>query len=308
MSLRLFLLAASLLLAACQPGTPPPSADEAKEHPASAPPDRTVIAAAVARQAGIAVQPAGPGIVRDEHTVQGLLTPVEGRDAKVSARFPGPIRSVRAGVGDSVRAGQLLATVESNVSLSDYAVTAPFGGTVVARQAAVGDMAGAAPLFEIADLGRLWVDLHVFGADAQHLRAGLPVQVVRLSDGLAVATTLERILPGTATASQSTIARAVIDNRDGNWRPGAAVQARVTVAVDSVPVAVPLAAVQSLRGRDTVFVREGDTYVARPVTLGRRDSEHAEVREGLRAGEAVVVAESYLIKADLEKSSVEDED
>ncbi|MET1162492.1 MAG: efflux transporter periplasmic adaptor subunit, partial [Pseudoxanthomonas sp.] len=53
---------------------------------------RTVIAAAIADESGIRIAPAGPGVIADEHEVQGLLTPMEGRIANVMARFPGPIR------------------------------------------------------------------------------------------------------------------------------------------------------------------------------------------------------------------------
>jgi cobalt-zinc-cadmium efflux system membrane fusion protein len=241
-------------------------------------------------------------VIRDEHEVQGLLTTIEGRHARIVARFPGPVRKVHVGIGDRVQAGQTLAIVESNASLSDYAVTAPFAGTVIARDTAVGDMAGDAPLVEIADLSKLWVDLHLFGADAQHIRAGLPVVVTRLSDGMQIETTIDRVLPATATTSQSTVARATIDNADGDWRPGAAVKARVTVAVDDVGLRVPLDAIQRFRDWDAVFVRFGETYEVRPVELGRRDSRYVEILDGLSPGDDVVVAQSFLVKADIEKS------
>ena len=54
-------------------------------------------------------------------------------------------------------------------------------------------------------------------------------------------------------------------------------------------------------------MQEGETYRTRPVKLGRRDAERVEVLEGLKAGERVVVAQSFLIKADIEKSTVEEE-
>ena len=263
---------------------------------------RTTIPATVAKDSGIAIAAAGPGVIRDEHDVQGLLTPVEGRHARIVARFPGPVRSVRVGLGDAVRAGQTLATVESNISLSDYALTAPLAGTVLARNVAVGDLAGEQVLFEIADLSALWVDLHLFGADAQHITPGLPVEVTRLSDGVSTRTTLDRVLPGTATASQSTVARATVDNADGRWRPGAAVRARVTVAEQPVALMVPLAALQRFREWDVVFVRFGDDYEIRPLELGRRDGVNVEVLGGLKTGDPVVVAQSYLVKADIEKS------
>lgn len=263
---------------------------------------RTRIAADVAGQAGIVVAPAAAGTIRDEHEVQGLLTPIEGRHARIVARFPGPVRAVTVGVGDSVRAGQVLATIESNVSLSNYNVTSPIPGTVLARNAGVGDLAGEQTLFEIADLSKLWVDLHLFGADAQHITPGLPVLVMRLSDDVRAETTLDRVLPGTATASQSTVARATIDNADGRWRPGAAVRARVTVAEQPVALVVPLAALQRFRDWDVVFIRIGDEYEIRPLELGRRDGTHVEVLGGLKVGDPVVVEQSYVVKADIEKS------
>lgn len=264
---------------------------------------RTQIAAKVAQDAGIRVAPAAPGVIADEHEVQGLLTPVEGRIAKVAARFPGPVRRLNANVGDTVRVGQTLATIESNLSLTTYTVTAPITGVVLARNAAVGSVATeGAPLFEVADLSLLWVDLHIFGADAQHIRPGVPVTVTRMSDGATAQTTLERVLPGTATASQSTVARATIANTDGLWRPGSAVKARITVDQQPAKLVVPLAALQTFRDWDVVFVRVGDTYEVRPVELGKRDAQRVEVLSGLKAGDQVVVEQSYLVKADIEKS------
>nr|WP_170288277.1 efflux RND transporter periplasmic adaptor subunit [Lysobacter maris] len=270
--------------------------------------DRTTIAAKVAQDAGIRVAPAAAGVIADEHEVQGLLTPVEGRVAKVMARFPGPIRTLRANVGDRVRAGQPLATIESNLSLTTYTVPAPISGVVLARNASIGTVAGeGAALYEIADLSELWVDLHIFGADAQHITAGVPVLVTRMSDGVTAETTLERVLPGTATASQSTVARATIRNLDGLWRPGSAVKARVTVDHQPVNLVVPLGALQTAGEDDVVYVRRGDTYVTRPVRGGRRDAQRVEIVSGLKAGEQVVVEQSFLVKADIEKSTAEHE-
>ena len=264
---------------------------------------RTSIVRKIATESGIRVQAAGPGVIADEHEVQGLLTPVEGRTAQVMARFPGPIRGLRANVGDRVRAGQPLATVESNLSLSNYTVTAPISGVVLARSASIGAVASeGTPLFEIADLSSLWVDLHIFGADAQHIRPGVSVTVTRLSDGATLDTVLERVLPGTATASQSTVARATIANVDGLWRPGSAVKAKVTVARQTADLVVPLTALQTYGDWDVVFIRLGDTYEIRPVELGKRDGQRVEVLSGIKKGDPIVVEQSYLIKADIEKS------
>ncbi len=312
------LLIAALALAGCgkdAPAAGPADTDQGHgeaghtegedDHDA---PERTTIAAAMAEQAGIRVAPVAAGTIADEHDVQGLLTPVDGRVAQVMARFPGPIRSLRANVGDNVRAGQVLASIESNLSLTTYTVSAPIAGVVLARQAQVGGVAGeGTPLFEIGDLSTLWVDLHIFGNDTQHITAGVPVTVSRMTDGVSQTTTLERVLPGTATASQSTVARATLRNDDGLWRPGAAVKARIVVATKPAALVVPLGAVQNMDGKDVVFVRVGDTYTARAVNLGARDAGQVEVIEGLKAGEDVVVEQSYVVKADIGKAGASHE-
>lgn len=309
-------IALALVLAACggsgnDRGADAHGGEHGDEHGGheEAIPTSTTIAAKIAEASGIRVAPAAPGVIADEHEVQGLLVPVEGRVAEVMARFPGPIRALRANVGDHVRAGQALASIESNLSLTTYTIAAPISGVVLERSATVGGVAteGMA-LYEIADLSELWVDLHIFGADAQHIAAGVPVTVTRMSDGVSVETTLQRVLPVTATSSQSTVARATLRNTDGLWRPGTAVKARITVDREQAPLVVPLTALQSSGGHDVVYVRNGDIYAMREVKTGPRDSQRVAILSGLKAGEQVVVEQSFLVKADIEKSTAEHED
>lgn len=277
--------------------------EEGEQHEGAEHQDVAEIDDKTAAELGIKTAKVGAGSISDAHEVQGLLTPIEGKHARVRARYAGPVQLVRVGVGDVVKAGQTLATVESNASLTSYSVSAPFGGTILDVAAVPGDLAGDEPLFELADLSSLWVDLHLFGGDAQHITAGMSVEIIRLSDGARLTTKLDRILPGTATASQSTVARATIKNSDGHWRPGAAVRARVTVRQREAALVVPVLALQTFEGETVVFIREGNSYTPRTVKLGERDALNAEVLEGLKEGEEIVVEQSYLIKADLEKES-----
>lgn len=321
-TLIVFLLSIAAL-AACggKPDQPPSPAaqattagndpDDGEDHgPAAADPaeaeaddERTTIAAAMAKASGIQVAAVGPGRIVAQLEVQGLLAPIDGSVAQANARFPGQVRTLRYNVGDRVGAGQTVATVESNLSLTTYAVAAPISGRVMSRQAQLGSgVAEGQLLYEIADLSKVWVDLHVFGGDARHLKPGAPVTVTRLYDGASAEAVLERILPGTVTASQSAVARATLANQDELWRPGTAVSARITIDDRQVALAVPQTALQTMGGRDVVFVREGDVYRAQPVRLGERDGNSVEVLQGLREGQQVVVEQSFLVKADIEKA------
>ncbi len=71
----------------------------------------------------------------------------------------------------------------------------------------------------------------------------------------------------------------------------------------SVPVGVPVKAIQTLRDWSVVFVNKGTFYEARPLELGQSDGENVEVLKGLNPGDRFVVSNSFAIKAEIEKSS-----
>lgn len=64
-------------------------------------------------------------------------------------------------------------------------------------------------------------------------------------------------------------------------------------------------ALQVFEGSQVVFVKDGNTYTPRQLSLGRSDGNSTEVIMGLEPGEYYVVTNSYLIKADLEKEGTE---
>jgi membrane fusion protein, heavy metal efflux system len=265
---------------------------------------RTSIAAATAQAAGVQVEAAGPATIVDVLPLTGRLVANAERVREVSARFAGPVRSVARSVGDVVRAGEVLATVESNESLQTYSVTAPIAGQVVERHTNVGETAGSEPLFVIADYGALWAELALFPRDLPRVRVGQTVSV-RAADGEAQGTgRIVRIAPADARGAVTGlyVARVALDNRDGRWAPGLFVQAQVHVGAVQVPLAVKRTGLQGFRDFTVVFERIGETYEVRMLELGRQDDTWVEVTGGLKPGAQYVAENSYLIKADIEKS------
>jgi cobalt-zinc-cadmium efflux system membrane fusion protein len=263
---------------------------------------RTSMPAAVAKAAGVTVETAGPAVIGKNTRLMGRVVLNGDRYAEVKARFPGLVQSVQVNLGDTVRSGQTLAVVENRDSLRSYAVTAPINGVVLARHTNAGDVASDDPLFEIADLSELWLELHAFGEDSSRLRAGQAVRLESSAGGKTVETKLQRVLPLASTTSQTVVARALLPNPTGDWRPGMAVHADVTLAQRQVPLAVKTAALQRFRDFTVVFAQVGDTYEVRMLELGERDGEWVEVLHGIDPGTPYVVGQSFLIKADIEKS------
>lgn len=267
------------------------------------PEGRVEMDSAVAAAAGVVTARAGPGTISDQLLLYGRIAPDSERMRQVHARFPGPVRSVAVRTGDRVQAGQVMATVESNESLQTYSITAPISGQVTARHVNVGESAGDSPLFEIADFSSVWAEVSVFQRDRARLAVGQQVDVRAAEGDLRATGTIRLIAPaGAGTASATVIARVVLDNSGARWTPGQFIEAQVAVAKQASKLVVPLGALQRFRDWDVVFVNDGDLYQAQPVQLGRRDGSHVEVLGGLAPGARIVTGNSFLVKADIEKS------
>ena len=262
---------------------------------------RVTIPAAIAEDAGIRVEPAGPAVIRDVVQLMGTIELDANRHAAVRARFPGIVRSVNVQQGERVRRGQTLAVVEGNDSMRTYPITAPFDGVVLARNTNVGDVAEAGALFELADPSQVWIDLRAIGTDADILEPGQSVRIRSATGRAETEATIGRLLP-VAGSGQSVIARVSIPNPDGRWRPGMTVAAEVTVGSREVPLAVKESGLQRFRDFTVVFAQIDETYEVRMLELGDRDGEYVEVLGGLKPGTQYVAEQSFLIRQDVEKS------
>jgi cobalt-zinc-cadmium efflux system membrane fusion protein len=208
---------------------------------------------------------------------------------------------------------QVSASGTQGGSLNRIAITAPISGQVIARRAMLGQtfMADAPDpeLFRIANLDRLTATLSLPAGEAALVRPGARIDldaggrtqqaIVRfVSPVLDEETRLVRIL-------------ADVDNKAGLWRAGEPVQARIRLAGDArqgQALMIPANAVQTIGNRPAVFVRTGTGFRATPVTLGRRDGPLVAITQGLKGGETIAAANSFILKAELGKGEAGHED
>lgn len=262
---------------------------------------RTKIAPDIAEAAGIRTEVAGQAKLVETITLYGRVAPDLTRQREVSARFPGLIRTVQKKPGENVRAGEALATVESNESLETYTVTAPIAGIITARDANPGEQSTDRALFTIMDPTSVWAELSVFPRDRARVRPGAIVHIKAADSDSSAQGKIERV-DIQAGANQTVTARVSLDNAKGEFFPGSFVTADVAVAERSVPLAVKTVGLQPFRDFTVVFEQVGDTYEVRMLELGEQRGEWAEVLGGLEPGAHYVTENSYLIKADVEKS------
>jgi cobalt-zinc-cadmium efflux system membrane fusion protein len=255
---------------------------------------------------GLAIS--GPASIREHLPLYGVIAPNAERVRDVTARFPGVIRAVTKRVGDSVRQGEALATVESNESLQTYSVVAPLSGVITARNANPGEDTGDKAIFTVADLSTVWVELSLFPRDIAKVQVGQQVRIKGADTALRADGQVVYVAPFGSSASQTLTARVLLDNQDRRWPPGLYVTAELTLASTTVPIAVRSEALQSIEDRTVVFVRGEDGFEPRAVQVGRSDGETSEVIAGIAAGEAYATANSFILKAELGKGEAEHAD
>ena len=272
--------------------------------------DRVTISAAAAQASGIVIVVAGPAAIQETLTLTGRIMLQPSARAEVHAPYPGPVRVLNRNIGDAVRRGETLARVESAESLQTYSIVTPIAGVVLERQTNIGDVTSDEPLFVVGDLSRLQAELNVATRDIGRISSGQNVIVTGLDGAARIEARIATVLPTADAHSQTLIARAPLTtSASSQLRPGMAVRGAVVLTQQDVPVAVTADAVQTLEGRQVVFVRVApDQYEARPVTIGRAARDMVEILSGLNAGESYVSENAFLVKAEIGKGSVSDDD
>jgi len=272
---------------------------EQDEHGA----DRIRISDVKLAAAGVTLAEAASATLTDTLAFNGILRANQEAVVQVTPRFPGIAKSLQKRIGDRVGKDDLLATIESNQSLTVYELKAPLAGTVIERQISLGEYASEQkPAFVVADLSSIWVDLSIYRQDLRRVRLNDEV-LIDPDDGRGeIKGRISYMAPIGSSETQTALARVVLPNPDGRLRPGLFVTARLILAARNVAVAVHRSAIQTLENRTIVFVREdGDKIEARPVELGDADPKFVEIRAGLAAGERYVAENSFVVKAEMGK-------
>ncbi len=198
-----------------------------------------------------------------------------------------------------------------------FVVRSPIDGVVSDRPVTVGQTVEAtAKIFTIVDLSEVWVTGAVHDKDVAAVRPGIDaiVSVQGLSNGPFKGRVVQiglQVDEKTRTLPVRVIVRNLTLPGNGQTyalRPGMFARVDLETSRKSGVVVVPAAAVQTLDGQPVVFVEtplsEGAAFRRRPVVLGARDGDVAEVTQGLELGERVVVANGFLLKSEFERSKI----
>lgn len=193
----------------------------------------------------------------------------------------------------------------SDAGLTRYEVPAPFAGTVIEKHVTLGEAVEAdAGIFVVADLTSVWADFNVHQRDLPLVRTGQTVRI-RTGEGMPeTEATVAYVGPVVGTETRTAVARAVLPNPDGTWRPGQYVTGTVAVEQQTVPLLVPKTAIHNVEGKPSVFVETDEGFKPAPVTVGRSSETHQEIVEGLQPGQRYAATGGFVLKAALQKGEL----
>lgn len=228
-------------------------------------------------------------------------------EQRVSARQDYEQAQAEAAAANAEARRAQVAAGAANISADGrgVVVTSPIAGRVTAASLTLGAFVQPeTELFRIADPKLVHVEASVSGMDAPRIAPGDRV-VVEVADGRTFEGKVRSLTPG--LNRETGAATAIVTVPGEGLQPGQAVRARIvaTAAAGSKAIVVPDEAVQSVGGRDVVFVRTDKGFEARPVTIGQRGAGRVEVVSGLTAGQSIAARNAFLLKAELGKGEGE---
>jgi len=158
-------------------------------------------------------------------------------------------------------------------------VSAPRDGVVLELKVNPGErVAASAPLFSLAQLSPLWINLQVPLQQARAIEPSTRVSV----PGTTAQGEVVRLGRSVDQATQSVIATVQVASGTDSLRPGQVVNASVALQPNGTPQwRLPAGSVVRHAGQSWVFVRTQEGFIARPVTVIAEVPSATSIRAGL---------------------------
>ncbi len=197
-------------------------------------------------------------------------------------------------------------TFDEDEHFTHYEIRAPFDGTVIEKHISLGEvLKDDAEAFVIADLRSVWVNLTVYQKDLSAIQLGQTVEITA-EDRPVVSGIISYVSPVVNEETRTAVARLVIDNTRGQWRPGSFITGLVALDARPVDLLVPRSALQTVDGETVVFVETAEGFEPQGVRVGRSNEVYAEIVHGLTPGQRYVAQGGFTLKAQLAKGSFGD--
>lgn len=264
-----------------------------------------------AKRAGITTSKVTRGNLEQIIVLPGEVTVNGDSLVHISPRFEGTLRKVAKHIGEQVKKGDLLATVQSNESLSIYEITSQTDGVVIDKDASLGEfVTNSKVLFTIANFDTVWVNVAVHPNEIISVKKGLSATVTSKATKATQRGIIDYVRPTLSETTRTALARIVLDNSENKWLPGMFVNVTLNLSSRNTMLLIPSESAVFMDNEYVAFVKatsvDGDEgFQKKDITIGRDNGSHVEVLSGLNQDQVVASGETFILKAELGKESVE---
>lgn len=189
---------------------------------------------------------------------------------------------------------------QTGATRKSLTIASPASGFVLTKNAIEGARITAGqPLFEIADLDRVWVVADIYESELAFVRLGATATItLSYLQGRTFTGKVSFIAPTVDPMTRTAKVRIEVDNRDAALKPEMFAEVVIEEPARSVTV-VPESAVLATGTRSVLFVVKNDgTFEPREVETGTKNDRFIEIRRGVKPGEKVATQANFLIDSE----------
>jgi cobalt-zinc-cadmium efflux system membrane fusion protein len=151
-----------------------------------------------------------------------------------------------------------------------------------------------APIYRIANLETLWLEINVPQEQASNLKIGDKVQINNSSISARISLLGQSVNP----ENQTILARAEIETEKPNVRIGQTVTTQIIQTSESSGFKVPNAGIAQHEGDYHVFIRNTEGFLVRDITIHGKESNYSIIDAGdLTGQEEIAIRGGVALKA-----------
>ena len=181
---------------------------------------------------------------------------------------------------------------------STLLLRSPIDGVVVSQLSSLGNQVDAlTPVFRVADLSQLWLEVRVSQQQAANISLGMHVTAPEYDERLSAE--VSHVGPVVDTVSQTVMIRAIADNEQRLLRPGQFLSASIVAGVvgEGSTYSVPSKAVVNEGANTFLFVRTADGFAAHRVRLLSDNGRKSYVASSEKLDAEIVVSGVAALKS-----------
>ena len=177
---------------------------------------------------------------------------------------------------------------------STLTVYAPISGVVLERMAATGErINNLSPLYRIANLDELWLDINIPQERIGSIQVGDQVAIDNIGLNAHISLLGQSVNP----ENQTLLARAVIKAPPLSVRPGQKLTVQIIQPLENTAFKVPTAAISQNEGKAFIFIRNEQGFSVTPVTVIGKQERDSIITGDLQGTEVIATNGAVALKA-----------